>query len=375
MMSQSASLFIIVFTVVNIGACLWLMWWTARARADKPVGPNSFGQEGARLKPDPQNPHPAPAKTGHVWDGDLEEYNNPLPRWWLGLFIITVIFGAAYLTFYPGLGNFGGASGWTQVDEYEKQVTAARARLEQRLAALKDKPLEELAHDASAMSTAKNLFGANCATCHGSDARGARGFPNLTDADWLWGGGADAIYQTIAQGRMGAMPALGSALGANGVNEVAAYVVSLSGQTAPTDWVSAGQTRFATLCAACHGVDGGGNPLLGAPNLTDEVWLHGGDFDSVRATITNGRNNQMPAHLDMLGEAKVKLLAAYVLSLGVRPWALGSGQSEDQEAQGAISSASGEPSGQNAQPIAQRSGSGQSPKPSAYQADAVETTS
>jgi cytochrome c oxidase cbb3-type subunit 3 len=304
-MSQHASLFIIVFTVVNIAACLWLMWWNARSRGAQPAE----GEAGRE-------------KTGHVWDGDLEEYNNPLPRWWLGLFIITVLFGAAYLTFYPGLGNFGGLRGWSSVKQHDEQVAIARARLEERLAALKDKPLAELARDANAMSTARNLFGANCATCHGSDARGARGFPNLTDADWLWGGDADSVYQTIAAGRMGAMPAFGEVLGAEGVNEVAAYVMSLSGKTAPADWVSAGQARFAMLCAACHGPEAKGNPLLGAPNLTDEVWLHGGDFDTVRATITNGRNNQMPAHLELLGEAKVKLLAAYVLSLSTPSQAL-----------------------------------------------------
>lgn len=308
MLTQPANVFIIVFTAVNILACVWLMWWTARVRVTKapeqaPPAAQSAGE-------------PAVEKTGHVWDGDLEELNNPLPRWWLGLFIITIVFAAAYLALYPGLGNFSGARRWSQVSQYDAQVAAARAKLEQRLAAVKDKPLAELARDPAAMSTAKNLFNANCSTCHGSDARGARGFPNLTDADWLWGGDADAVYQTIAHGRMGSMPSLGQALGAEGVNEVAAYVVSLSGMQAPADWVQAGQARFATLCVACHGAEGKGNPLMGAPNLTDGVWLHGGDFDAVRATIANGRNNQMPAHLEMLGQAKVRLLAAYVLSLG-----------------------------------------------------------
>ncbi|HEX2492740.1 MAG TPA: cytochrome-c oxidase, cbb3-type subunit III, partial [Steroidobacter sp.] len=255
MMSERASLFVIIFTTLNIAACVWIMWWTARTRAVKPEP----GQERE------------PAKTGHVWDGDLEEYNNPLPRWWLGLFIITILFGAGYLTLYPGLGNFAGVRGWTKVNQYEKQAAAARARQEARLAAVKDKSLSELTHDVSAMATAKNLFGANCAMCHGSDARGARGFPNLTDADWLWGGGEDAVYQTIAHGRVGAMPALGEMLGAEGVNEVAAYVLSLSGRQAPEDWVSAGQARFATICAACHGPQAKGNPMLGAPNLTDSV--------------------------------------------------------------------------------------------------------
>ncbi len=302
MISQPASVFIIVFTAINIVACLWLMWWTARTRVPATDTTDRKSAEGA-------------GKTGHVWDGDLEELNNPLPRWWLGLFIITVLFGAGYLTFYPGMGNFGGTSKWSSVGQYEAQVARQRASFEDRVAALKDRSLKELANNGSAMATAKNLFGANCAGCHGSDARGAKGFPNLTDKDWLWGGDEERLLETIAQGRHGIMPALGSALGEQGVKEVASYVVSLSGGKAPADWVAAGQQRFAMMCVGCHGVDAKGNPMLGAPNLTDNVWLHGGDFDTVRATITNGRDNQMPAHKDLLGDTKVKLLAAYVLSL------------------------------------------------------------
>jgi len=302
MISQPASIFIIAFTAINIVACLWLMWWTARTRVAAAGDSDSSSNDGA-------------GKTGHVWDGDLEEYNNPLPRWWLGLFIITIVFGAGYLVFYPGMGNFAGTSKWSSVGAYEDQVARQRENFEARLASLKDRSLRELSGNGNAMATAKNLFSANCAGCHGSDARGAKGFPNLTDQDWLWGGDEARLLETIAQGRHGMMPALGSVLGENGVNEVASYVVSLSGAKAPIDWVNAGQARFQTLCVACHGADARGNPLLGAPNLTDNVWLHGGDFDTVRATITNGRDNQMPAHQDLLGDTKVKLLAAYVLSL------------------------------------------------------------
>ncbi len=305
-MTSGASLFIVVFTILNILACGWLMWWTARDRS-APQAQAAATENGAR------------EKTGHVWDGDLEEYNNPLPRWWLGLFIITILFALAYLIVFPGLGNFGGVRGWSQVEQYDRQVAVAREKLEARLAFVKDQSLEQLAKDSAAMATAKNLFGANCSTCHGSDARGAKGFPNLTDNDWLYGGDAESIYASIANGRHGIMPALGSALDPTGVNEVASYVVSLSGGKAPEDWVSAGKQRFEMLCAACHGLDGRGNTALGAPNLTDDVWLHGRDFDSIRATIMNGRDNQMPAHLELLGEAKVKLLAAYVLSLSATP--------------------------------------------------------
>lgn len=298
MISQPASVFIIVFTAINIVACLWLMWWTARTR----VPASDASEDGA-------------GTTGHVWDGDLQELNNPLPRWWLGLFIITIVFGAAYLLFYPGMGNFAGTSKWSSVGAYQEQVAKQRANFEASVASFKDNSLRELADNGTAMATAKNLFSANCAGCHGSDARGAKGFPNLTDNDWLWGGDEQRLLETIAQGRHGIMPALGSVLGEEGVKEVASYVVSLSGGKAPADWISAGEQRFQMLCVACHGADAKGNPMLGAPNLTDNVWLHGGDFDTVRATIANGRDNQMPAHQELLGDTKVKLIAAYVLRL------------------------------------------------------------
>jgi cytochrome c oxidase cbb3-type subunit 3 len=292
-MKESVSLFITVFTLANILACVWLMWWTAKRRD------TDSGKE----------------KTGHVWDGDLEEYNNPLPRWWLGLFIITIIFGVAYLILYPGLGNFGGTQAWTQANQHAAEVTEAQAKLEKHLAGLETATIEELAHNEKALSTARNLFGLNCSTCHGSDARGAKGFPNLTDNDWLWGGSPETILQTISQGRTGTMPAWGPALGDQGVEEVSAYVLSLSGKKVPEDMKAAGQTRFATFCIACHGPDGKGNQALGAPNLTDDIWLYGGSIEAIRETIAKGRTNQMPAHEELLGPMKTKLLAAYVLSL------------------------------------------------------------
>jgi cytochrome c oxidase cbb3-type subunit III len=300
-MSDRVSLFIAVFTIINVVACLWLLWWTARTRTSA----NAHAESSAA----------GPERTGHVWDGDLEEYNNPLPRWWLGLFIGTVLFGAAYLYFFPGLGNFTGAKNWSAVAQYEAQVSKQRALLDQQLASLHDASLEQMSANHAAMATAKNLFGANCSTCHGSDARGAKGFPNLTDSDWLWGAPDQSVYETIANGRHAVMPALGAVLGQQGVNEVASYVVSLSGVQAPADWIAAGKDRFAMVCAGCHGADAKGNALIGAPNLTDQTWLFGGDFDTVRNTIANGRESTMPAHAQLLGDTKVKLLAAYVLSL------------------------------------------------------------
>jgi cytochrome c oxidase cbb3-type subunit III len=301
-MSNGISLFIIVFTLANILACGWLMWWSARVRVAQ--DPKHKSDAGGQIE-----------KTGHVWDGDLEEYNNPLPRWWLWLFIITIVFGLGYLLMYPGLGNFAGKLGWTQLNQHASEVHAAQARLESRLAGMDKMSIEEIASKPEAMSIARNLFGLYCTTCHGSDARGARGFPNLADKDWLWGGLPETILQTISQGRTGVMPPWGDALGEQGVEEVMAYVVMLSGKQAPADMVAKGRERYSTVCVACHGADAKGNQALGAPNLTDNIWLYGSSLPALRETITKGRNGAMPAHAELLGPVKTKLLAAYVYSL------------------------------------------------------------
>ena len=289
-MNSGIALFITVAVVVNILAALWLIWWTAR------------GSKATN-----------PQETTHVWDEDLTEYNNPLPRWWLWLFIISIVFGFVYLALYPGLGTFKGTRNWTQVSQWQAETQAANSALEQRFAAFKGKSLADLANDAGAMSTARNLFALNCSTCHGSDARGAKGFPNLTDQDWLWGGSEEAIYQTVSEGRNGLMPAWGEVLGKDGTDNMVAYVLTLSGKQAPSASSNAGKAQFETICAACHGADGKGNVALGAPNLTDKIWLHGGSVADIHDTIANGRTNHMPPHLERLGETKVRLLAAYVL--------------------------------------------------------------
>lgn len=291
LMSSNAALFVLIATVLNIVACLWLIWWTAKRRA--PVESDT---------------------TGHEWDG-ISEYNNPMPRWWLGLFIITIIFGFIYLALYPGLGNFSGTYAWTSADQLAKEQARTQAAFEERYGALAKLDVPALAKEVVAMSAAKNLFANNCAVCHGSDARGTRGFPNLTDSDWLWGGDPDTIYTTIAHGRKGVMPAWGSLLGKEGVEQVSAYALSLSGRNVPADWIAPGKQHFATICAACHGADAKGNQSLGAPNLADKTWIYGSTMDTVRETVANGRNNEMPAHLPLLGETKVKLLAAYVYGL------------------------------------------------------------
>lgn len=293
-MNPTVSIFMVVLTVGNVVACLWLIWWTAKRRD---------GQVGKE-----------PETTGHEWDG-IQELNNPMPRWWLGLFIITIVFAGAYCFFYPGLGTYAGSSNWSSTEQLAKDQSTAQATFDARFKHVATTDIVTLSKDTEAMAAAKNLFANNCAVCHGSDARGAKGFPNLTDEDWLWGGSPETIYETIANGRKGAMPAWKAMLGQQGVEETAAYVLKLSGKQAPEDWVAAGKQRFETICMACHGMDGKGNQTLGAPNLTDNIWLYGHSMDTLRETIGNGRNNEMPAHLPILGETKVKMLAAYVYGL------------------------------------------------------------
>jgi cytochrome c oxidase cbb3-type subunit 3 len=295
-MTTGWSLFVIILTVLNIAGCFWLLRWTSKPRtANEKIGGG--------------------ADTGHVWDQDLREYNNPLPKWWLWLFYITIAFGVLYLALFPGLGNFAGLKGWTQSGQYALERDAIEARAAQLLAPLAALPVAELVNNEQAMSTAHNLFQQNCAQCHGSDGGGAKGFPSLADAEWQWGSDADSVVATIAQGRIAAMPAWGQVLGEAGVDEAVAYVQTLSGQPADAALAAAGKARFEQVCAACHGVDGRGNPLLGAPNLTDGVWLYGGDAATLKQTVMNGRNGQMPAWHDKLGEQRVKLLAAYVTKL------------------------------------------------------------
>jgi cytochrome c oxidase cbb3-type subunit III len=255
--------------------------------------------------------------TGHVWDEDLRELNNPLPRWWLWLFILTVVFGIGYLLVYPGLGNYVGTAGWSSQKQYQEQTVAAEAGLARTLAPFERQDVEALARNPDALRIGRNLFMNNCAACHGSDARGAPGFPNLTDKDWLFGGTPEAIVQTISFGRTSVMPAWRDILGGDaGVEDALAYVLSLSGRQGTSGNVENGRARFAATCVACHGADGRGNQVVGAPNLTDPVWLNGGALATVRETIAKGRQAQMPPQLERLGETRVKLLAAYVVSLG-----------------------------------------------------------
>ena len=256
---------------------------------------------------------------GHVWDETLEEYNNPMPKWWSWLFYITVFFSLGYLALYPGLGRFQGAFGWSSAGQHKAEVAKSDEATKPMFDKYLKTDLKALAADKEAMETGKRLFLTYCMQCHGSDGKGSKGFPNLTDKDWLYGGEPEQILASIADGRNGMMPAYGGnpdAVGGEaGAKEVAHYVRSLSGASSDSVLAAKGKEKFATACAACHGPDGKGMQALGAPNLTDKVWLYGGSEATIVETITKGRQNVMPAWKEFLGEGKVHLLAAYVVKL------------------------------------------------------------
>jgi cytochrome c oxidase cbb3-type subunit 3 len=269
---------------------------------------------GVLLKIQSMHKSEGPETSGHVWDEDIKEYNNPLPRWWMWLFYITIVFALCYLALYPGLGSYKGVLGWTQVkqlDEENAQAQTSYGPLYDKFAA---QDIASLAKDPAALAVGQKLFLNNCAQCHASDGGGSRGFPNLNDNDWLWGGAPETIKTTITEGRTGVMPAWGAVLGDEGVKDTTAYVLSLSGVASDSIRAAKGKEKFAQICAACHGADGKGNQALGAPNLTDGIWLHGAG-PAIEETISRGRISRMPAHKDLLSPAKIQLLAAYVYSL------------------------------------------------------------
>ncbi len=290
------SLFVAVVTVISLAACLALL---AMASKRKVMSNDNT--------------------TGHVWDEDLRELNNPLPRWWVWLFIITVVFSAVYLAFYPGLGSFDGTLKWTSAGQHAAEVDKARAAMAPLYAKFASQPVEALAKDTQAMAIGERLFANNCATCHGADGRGSKGFPNLTDGDWLHGGSHDKIKETISAGRTGAMPPMAAAVGtAEDVRNVANYVLSLSGSAHNAVAAQLGKEKFAA-CAACHGPDGKGNQALGAPNLTDKIWLHGWGEDVIMGLVTSGKTNVMPAQAQRLSVEQIHVLGAYVWSLSQSP--------------------------------------------------------
>ena len=253
--------------------------------------------------------------TGHTWDNDIRELNNPLPRWWLHAFNLTIVFALIYLVLFPGLGNFAGTLGWTQEGRYQGADAAAEAAQAEIFARYSGMTPQQLMADPEAMGTGRRLFGQNCAMCHGSDGRGAYGFPNLTDSEWQWGSGHQNILTAINSGRQAAMPPWGDALGEDGVAEVTEYVMQISGNEVSEQLASAGAQKYTMFCVACHGADGKGNPILGAPDLTNDVWLYAGNRETIAEGLVLGRNGNMPAFGDQLSEQRRNILAAYVMSL------------------------------------------------------------
>ena len=298
-------IFIAASTLLGIAACLVLLYVTSKTRVQ------GSAQDGS---------------TGHVWDGDLREMNNPLPLWWVGLFVISVVFSLAYLVLYPGLGRYAGSLGWSETAQYDAEVERVNAATAPVYAAFAAMPFDQLARDPRAQAIGERLYMNNCAQCHASDARGSKGFPNLTDGDWLHGGTPEKIIETITLGRIGQMPPMAAAVGSpQDVKDVANYVMSLSGS--PHDSVSAGlgKAKF-TVCAACHGADGKGNTAVGAPNLSHGVWLHGYGVNAVMEMINKGKVNQMPAHANRLSEAQIRVLASYVWAFSNRGEAAAGGK-------------------------------------------------
>ena len=284
------SLYVAGLTILGILGCGILLWVTARKKVES-ASDNT---------------------TGHVWDEDLREMNNPMPRWWMWLFVITIVFSLAYLAIYPGLGNYSGQLKWSQTGAYDSEVAKANAELEPLYARFASMKPEDIAVDPQAVAIGEWLFMNNCAQCHGSDAHGSKGFPNLTDKDWLHGGNPEKIHETLVNGRMGNMPPMAAAVGTpEEVRNLANYVLSLSGSPHDSLRASLGKSKFAA-CAACHGMDAKGNTALGAPNLTDDIWLHGWGETAIVNIINNGKVNVMPAQANKLTEAQINVLSAYV---------------------------------------------------------------
>ena len=290
-MASFWSYWVIVLTVVTIVGISWILFADRKREAQS-----------------------SEKTTGHVYD-DIEEYDNPLPAWWFYMFVITIVWGIGYLIIYPGMGNFAGVLGWTQIGQYEQQVAAADEKyrdMRDRYLAL---PVEEIAVDPAVRKMGMRMFANNCAQCHGADAKGAYGFPNLTDDDWIYGGDAATIKATLVNGRQAVMPAWGDVIGDQGIKDVTQYLLRLNGRDSDAAQADAGETVFKTYCVACHGADGTGNQAMGAPNLTNGVWLYGGSEEQIAQTLRAGRNGVMPAFKDTLSEDKIHILTAYVYGL------------------------------------------------------------
>lgn len=287
-------LFITVIALGGIFGCALLLWKTSKVKVNTNAGDNT---------------------SGHVWDEDIREMNNPLPRWWVGLFIITIIFGLGYLAAYPGLGTYAGGLEWSETKQYDQEVEAANKALAPMYAEFAAMSVENLAKNSEAKAIGERIFMNNCSQCHGSDARGSRGFPNLTDSDWLHGGSPEKIKETITGGRIGMMPPMAAAVGTEeDVKNVANYVLSLSGSAHDESRAALGKDKFAA-CAACHGVDGKGSQAIGSANLTDNIWLHGAGEAAIIKRINEGKTNQMPAWASKFTPEQIHVLTAYIWGL------------------------------------------------------------
>ncbi|WP_157471639.1 cytochrome-c oxidase, cbb3-type subunit III [Gilvimarinus agarilyticus] len=296
-MSTFWSLWIIGLTLTNLILVFWVLMANRKVAVKDDEAPEN-------------------RTTGHVYDG-IEEYDNPLPRWWFKMFIATFIFAAAYLVIYPGLGSFKGIAGWTSHNQLEAKQQKAEELYAEQFGKYNAMPIEELARNSDAMKMGLRLFANNCAVCHGADGGGNYGFPNLTDHDWLYGGEPATIKQTITGGRKGVMPAWAAILGEEGIHSTTEYVLSLSGREHDAELAQAGKKHFEQNCVACHSADGKGIQAMGAPNLTDDIWLYGGEPQDIRQTLRDGRNGVMPAQQELLKESRIHLLAAYVYSLSL----------------------------------------------------------
>ncbi|HEX6137295.1 MAG TPA: cytochrome-c oxidase, cbb3-type subunit III [Casimicrobiaceae bacterium] len=300
--SNGWSLYVAIVTLASIAACAVLLYALGRMRVQRP-------KAGEKAE-----------TTGHVWDGDLAEYNNPLPRWWMWLFYATIVFSLGYLVVYPGLGKVPGAWGWTSAGAYEREVRAFDAKTRPLYGKYLGMDPTQVAADPEARAMGERLFLNYCAQCHGSDAGGSKGFPNLRDSDWLYGGDPAQIRESILNGRNGIMPPFAQVLVEEGLRDVVQYVRSLSGMPADGLRAQLGKPIFAQNCAACHGMDAKGNQQVGAPNLTDRIWLYGSTEAAITETVARGRGEasavtRMPSHKDRLDDGKVQLLTAYVWSL------------------------------------------------------------
>ncbi|WP_428818689.1 cytochrome-c oxidase, cbb3-type subunit III [Microbulbifer sp. MCCC 1A16149] len=294
-MSTFWSVWVIVLTLANLGLVTWVLFANRKVAVDD--------------QDDPEN-----RTTGHIYDG-IEEYDNPLPKWWFLLFVLTLVFSAIYLVIYPGMGNFKGIGGWTSVGALKADQAKAQAEFKETFGQYVDMPIEKIAESREALKMGARIFANNCSVCHGADGGGNYGFPNLTDSDWLYGGTPEKILETLHNGRQGMMPAQGPIIGEDGVKNTAEYVLAMNGLEHDAAMAEQGKQVFGTVCMACHGADGKGNIALGAPNLTDDIWLYGGTREEIQHTIRGGRSNHMPAQKDKLREDKIRLVAAYVYSL------------------------------------------------------------